>query len=146
MPDPVLAGPGKSKTLPAAFLSQEFVRDLDEDACAVAGLGIGTDSATVLEITEYAEGVRHDLVSLAALQISDEADAAGVVLEAGVEETLSRWGLMSAGCWRRFAHFSNLGRQKHAFAIGCRPALGEASRAAPMRDAPLHSEHKGQDC
>jgi hypothetical protein len=40
------------------------------------------------EVLEHEETVFHDLVRLHALHLGDEADAAGVVLVAGIVETL----------------------------------------------------------
>ncbi len=71
-----------------AFLDQELVRDLHENACAVTGQRIGAHGAAMLEIFEDLEGVRDDGVRFSALQVRDEADAAGVALETGVEKAL----------------------------------------------------------
>ena len=48
-----------------AFLLEELVRDLDQDAGAVAGQRVGADGAAVLEVLEDAERVLDDLVRLA---------------------------------------------------------------------------------
>ena len=48
-----------------AFLGEELVRDLDEDAGAVAGDRIGADRAAMLEVLENVERVLDDLVRLA---------------------------------------------------------------------------------
>ena len=46
---------------------------------------------------------------LRALQVGDEADAAGVVLERGVEETLSLRTLNDGLLWRVVVHLSTSG-------------------------------------
>src|SRR5690606_25799898 len=62
----------------------ELVRDLHEDAGAVAGARVGADGAAMLEVFENLQAVFNDLVRLAPLDVGDEADAAGVALEARV--------------------------------------------------------------
>ena len=64
------------------------MRDLHEDAGAVAHARIGADRAAVLEIAENAQAVFDDLVRLAALDVGDEADAAGILVERRIVETL----------------------------------------------------------
>src|SRR5262249_28358803 len=67
---------------------EECVRNLREDAGAVASARIGTNRATVLEIAENLQRVFDDLMRLAALDVGDEADAAGILVEPRVIETL----------------------------------------------------------
>src|ERR1700692_2713331 len=47
-------------------------------------------SAMMLEIAEDVERVADDLVRLLALDIGDEADAAGILLECGIVKTFGR--------------------------------------------------------
>ena len=68
------------------------MRDLDQDAGAVAGERVGADGTAVLEVGEDLERVGDDLVRLAALEVGDEADAAGVVLMRRVIEALRLGG------------------------------------------------------
>ena len=83
-------GAGSLKPSLSAFLGEELVRDLHQDAGAVAGARIGADRAAVLEIAEDGERVLDDLVRLAALDVGDEADAAGILVERRIVETLRR--------------------------------------------------------
>ena len=55
---------------------QEVVRDLDEDAGAVAGVLFRPARTAVLEVEEYLDPVPDDLVGLASLQIDNEANPA----------------------------------------------------------------------
>jgi hypothetical protein len=64
------------------------VRNLHQDAGAVAGARVGADRAAMLEIAENAERVGDDLVRFLALDIGDEADAAGILFQRGIVETL----------------------------------------------------------
>ena len=59
---------------------EERVRDLHQNAGAVAGARIGADGAAVFEIAENVERVGDDLMRLLALDVGDEADAAGILL------------------------------------------------------------------
>src|SRR5690606_13893284 len=69
------------------FLGEELVRDLHEDARAVARAWVGADGAAMLEVLEDVQAVFDDLVRLAALDVGDEADAAGILFERRVVET-----------------------------------------------------------
>ena len=66
----------------------ERVGHLDQDAGAVAGVGLGAGGAPVIQAADRGERLREDRVALAALHVDDEADAAAVVLEARVVETV----------------------------------------------------------
>ena len=66
------------------------MRDLDQDPGAVAGVGFAAAGAPVVEVDQGRQAVAHDLVRLPPFQVDEEADAAGVVLVAGVVEALGR--------------------------------------------------------
>ena len=77
---------------PSGTLLEERVRRLDEDAGAVAGIGFAAAGAAVLQVMQDLDGLLNDVVRLAALDVDDEADAAGVVLELRiVKPLLGRW-------------------------------------------------------
>ena len=81
--DPVGAGPRQ----PLADLgAEERIRDLEEDAGAVARVGVGSLRAAVLEVRQRPQRPLHRLVARDAVQPRDEGDAAGVVLEGRVVE------------------------------------------------------------
>ena len=67
------------------------VRRLDEDARAVAGVLLAAAGAAVLQVDEDRERLCRMIVRLAALQVHDEAEAAGVVLVPRVVQALPRW-------------------------------------------------------
>ena len=69
---------------------EELMRDLHQDSGAVAGARIGAHRAAVLEIDQDREGVFDDLMGLASLDVGDEADAAGVLVERGVVKAARR--------------------------------------------------------
>ena len=62
------------------------MRDLDQHAGAVADQRIGADRAAVRQVLEDLQALRDDVVRAAALQVGDEADAAGIVPDARVIE------------------------------------------------------------
>src|SRR6185312_8179983 len=63
---------------------EHLVRNLDEDARAVARQRVGRHGAAMGEVAEDAQTIGHDLVALAVLDVGDEADAAGVMLVAPI--------------------------------------------------------------
>ena len=71
----------------AVDLAQEAVRHLDEDAGAVAGRGFAAAGAAVQQVDQDAQPLLDDRVRAAALDVDDEADAAGVVLVDGIVQT-----------------------------------------------------------
>ena len=72
------------------LLGEKLVRDLHQDAGAVAHARVGADRAAMLQIAQDAQPVLDDLVRLAALDVGDEADAAGILVERGIVQALRR--------------------------------------------------------
>ena len=70
-----------------ALQEDKLVRDLDENARAVAGLAVGTFCATVHHIFKHFERVVHEGVRLVAVDIHHHTHAAGVVFIFGVVQT-----------------------------------------------------------
>jgi hypothetical protein len=68
----------------ARNLAEKRVRDLHEDPRAVAGLGICSGGAAVLEVLERGQRAIDGLVRLSTVEPRDEGNAAGIVLERGV--------------------------------------------------------------
>ena len=66
---------------------EEPVRRLHQNAGAVAGAGVRPDRAAVFEVEQDRQRVLHDLLRLAPLDVGDEADAAGILLECRIEKT-----------------------------------------------------------
>src|SRR5207248_1371504 len=69
---------------------QEFVRRLHDDARAVAGVDLAAARAAVIEVEQNLDRLPDDVVGLPALRVDDEADAAGLVLELRIVQTLLR--------------------------------------------------------
>jgi hypothetical protein len=59
--------------------------------CAVAHARIGTDRAAMLEIAENAQAVFDELMRLAALDVGNETDATGILVERRIVKTLREW-------------------------------------------------------
>ncbi len=67
---------------------EEIVRRLDENARAIAGVGLAAASAAMVEIQENLKCLADDRVRLLAFDIDDEADPAGFVFEAWIVQAL----------------------------------------------------------
>ena len=68
--------------------SEECVGDLEKDAGAVTCVLLSASSASVVHVAKRAETVSHDLMAALTLHVNDKVDAACVVFETGVVETL----------------------------------------------------------
>ena len=64
----------------SAFLAEEPIRHLEEDAGAVPGVRLTPARAAMLQVDEHLQRLLHDGVRLLALDVRDEPDAARVVL------------------------------------------------------------------
>jgi len=83
-PGPVVPATGETDAQGGALVHEELVRDLDEDAGAVAGIDLAAAGAAVVQVLQGGDAVLHQLVRLLALEVHDEADAAAIVLVARV--------------------------------------------------------------
>src|SRR5260370_1091061 len=83
-------GPGlrKRKSQLLAFTHKELMRNLDEDARAVAGFRIAAARAAMRQVEKNLDSLADDVVALMAADAGDEPDPAGVVLVRRVVETL----------------------------------------------------------
>ena len=63
---------------------QKGVRNLQQHAGAVAGILLATAGPAVIQILENGQRLLDDLAGFFALDIDDEADAAGIVFESGI--------------------------------------------------------------
>ncbi len=79
--------PGTQKH--ARLAQQEIARNRGLDADAVAALAVSGNGAAMREAAESGQGKAKDFVFGTAVQGRNEADSAGFVLEAGVEEVLA---------------------------------------------------------
>ena len=84
--DGVCAGSRQREAELRRLPGEERVGNLHQDAGAVAGARVGADRAAMLEIDEDRERILDDLVGLAPLDVGDEADAAGILVERGIVE------------------------------------------------------------
>jgi hypothetical protein len=73
---------------PAVGAREERVRELQEDARAVAGAGIAARSAAVCEVDEDLQRLGDHLVRGLAVERGHEAETAGVMLESWVVQAL----------------------------------------------------------
>ena len=82
-------GEGTAERL-AGDAGEQPVRQRGEDAGAVAGIGLVADAAAMVHAAVDVLRVVDDAAARAALDVAHEADAAALVLEAGVVEPLRR--------------------------------------------------------
>ena len=83
--DAVAAGRRQVDTRDGA--ADERVGDLEQDARAVAGVGIGALGPAMLHVLQRLEGLLHHGVAGLAPELGDEGDAAGIMLIGGVVES-----------------------------------------------------------
>ena len=91
MPTPYSPAGRQGEAQLGALAREELVRDLNQDAGAIAGFRIAAAGAAVRQVDQNLDALDDDVVRLLALDVGDEADAAGIVLLARVVQAL-RWG------------------------------------------------------
>ena len=86
--DAIFARAGQENFLLRRDFFEEGVRRLDQDARAVAGVDLAAARAAVIEVAQRLQRLPDDGVRLPALDVDDEADTAGIVLELRVVKPL----------------------------------------------------------
>ncbi len=84
--DRVVAGRRQREAELGRLLGEELVRRLHQNAGAVAGARIGADRAAMLEIEQDRQRVFDDLVRLAALDIGNKSDPAGILFQRRIKQ------------------------------------------------------------
>ena len=87
--DAVLARRRQRHVDPLADFAQERIGHLNDQPGPVAGQRVAPAGAAMRQVLQDGQALLHDGVRLDAVEVGDEADAAGVVLEAWVIEPLS---------------------------------------------------------
>ena len=106
--DAVLAGGRQLDALLGHLFAVQRVGQLDQDAGAVAHQLVGADGAAVVQVLQDLQRLADDVVALLALDVGDEADAAGVVLVGGrIQAVFLQMG--DLGSRRHGAHSGNSG-------------------------------------
>ena len=72
------------------LLAQKPIRNLNEHAAAVTGLGIRTHSTAVVKVQQNFETLGHNVMGLLIVHLRDKTDAAGIMFVAGVIKALGR--------------------------------------------------------
>ena len=83
------------------FVAEKPVGDLGQDAGAVARLGIGVHRAAMDEIANAGQRVAQDFIRALALEAGHEPDAAGVVFESGIVESVEGLRAVEDGLIKR---------------------------------------------
>ena len=77
--DAVFAFVGQGKAQDFTFTFKELVRNLDQDAGAVAAVGVGPFGTAVTEVFQDGQGIVDDAVGLLPFYIGNDTDATGIV-------------------------------------------------------------------
>ena len=88
--DTIVAGGGQADAEFRGRSTKERMRQLQQDAGAIARSGIAPYSAAMVEIREKRERVRNDRVRSLSPQVRDESHPASIMLERRVIEPLRR--------------------------------------------------------
>jgi hypothetical protein len=86
--DTVLPGRRKCEAQFGALAGEELVRDLDQYAGAVTGFRIAAARSPVRQIDQHLYALDDNIVRFLTFNVGDEADTAGVVLMAGIVQSL----------------------------------------------------------
>src|SRR5262249_31953978 len=136
----VFAGLRQAEAQPLRLLGEELVWDLHQDAGAVAGARIGADRAAMLEIAQDGERILDQLVRLAAVDIGDESDPAGILLERGIVHALRSLKVVCASVWRAHARPRVSRRRQRPRSHPSRAVAAPARRSgvAGIQGTPAH--------
>ena len=85
----IFAGRGKRESQARALALEKLVRDLNQDARAIARLRIAAARAAMRQVDEDLNTFQHDIVGFLPFDIGDEPESAGVVLVLWAVHTLS---------------------------------------------------------
>jgi hypothetical protein len=86
--DAVLTRRRQVNLLLRQFVAEKPVRNLDQAACAIRQLRVPTHRAAVRQVLQHGQSLLDDRVRFPALDVSDEADTAGVAFVSGVVQAL----------------------------------------------------------
>ena len=86
--DAIVLGGRQGHAKGSAFLHEEVMGDLNENAAAVAELGIRAHCAAMVEIQQDLQTLLDDCMGLAIVHVGDEADAAGILAVSGIKKAL----------------------------------------------------------
>ncbi len=75
----ISTGPGQLKAQLAALPLEKLMRNLEEDAGSVTGLGIASASSAMGQVEEHLDALAYDVMTFVAANIGDESDSAGIV-------------------------------------------------------------------
>jgi hypothetical protein len=87
-----------------ALPHKELVWDLEENAGAVAGLGIASAGPAVRQVEQHLDSLIYDIVTFVAANVGYESDPAGVVLLRRMVQTRGGWRNIRCFPTRRHRH------------------------------------------
>ena len=89
--DGILAGWRQFESESGALAGEKLMRDLNQDAGAIAGLGIASACSPVGEIYQDLNALLNYFVALLTPNAGDEPHSAGVMFVRRIVKTLPRW-------------------------------------------------------
>ena len=110
---------------------EELVRELNEDACTVTGIGLRTRSTAVLQVQQCGDRLVDDVAAAAAVHIDDECDTTGVVFVRRVVQTDATGRTVSHSRLTRGAR-----KLRHASAFKNRRLQRRGLRVVPSYERP----------
>lgn len=108
------------------FLTEETVRDLQQDAGAISRVALQANAATMLQVYEYRKRIVHHLMGTHAFDVGERANAACIVFERAA---------IHAGLWRcclRQVRLSLLGGSLRALFCAGRFARSACAHVASL--------------
>jgi hypothetical protein len=93
----------------ATLPHKELMWDLEQNAGAVARLGIASAGSAVRQIEQHLDSLAYDFVTLVAAHIGHESDSAGIVLLRRMVEALSGGRAHRIFQTRRHGHVYSIG-------------------------------------
>src|ERR1700678_4147214 len=93
----------------AALPLKKLMRNLEEDAGSITGLGIASASAAMGQVEQHLNAFADDVMTFVAANIGDESDSASIVLLRRMVETLGGGRSSRFVATRRHGHVCRIG-------------------------------------
>ena len=89
--DTILAGGRQGETKLRRFGGKKVMRHLNENARTIPGVRLAATGATVIQVDQYLQRIRHQLMGFLPFDVHNEPEPTGVVFELWIIKTLLRW-------------------------------------------------------
>ncbi len=85
---PVAAGLGQFDSQRGADLAQKTIRHLQQNTCAVTGIGFAANRTAMIQVSQNGQGLPDDLMGGIPFDIGNKTNTTGIVLELGIVQPL----------------------------------------------------------